>query len=175
MALLTWCSLHGLPRLRPVPHPFGRSHLHPKLVSDPMIKICLPCEFGVPSTVNVNIVFSTSCHLQMIAYALVVSEIVALPRNADTIVVRLKIQVAHSAHNCVVCVCDREREREEGMRRGEEEGGDLLLTWPQIAVTSQMGDNLFTNIIREFPYKIIICPWGGRRWVNEHALNSLQC
>ena len=76
-----------------------------------MIKICLPCEFGVPSTVNVNIVFSTSCHLQMIAYALVVSEIVALPRNADTIMVRLKIQVAYSAHNCVVCVCVIEKER----------------------------------------------------------------
>ena len=106
MALLTWCSLHGLLRLRPVPHPFGRSHLHPKLVSDPMIQICLPCEFGVPPTVNVNIVFSTGCHLQVIAYALVVSEIVALPRNADTIVVRLEIQLAYSAHDCVcVCVC----------------------------------------------------------------------
>ena len=79
MALLTWCSLHGLLGFRPVSHTLCRPHLHPKLVSDSMFQICLPCEFGVPPTVNVNIVFSTGGHLQVVANALVVSKIVALP------------------------------------------------------------------------------------------------
>ena len=128
MVLLTWCSLHGLLGFRPVSHALCCPHLHPKLVSDSIFQICLPCEFGIPPTINVYKVFPTGGHLQVVANALVVSKIVALPRDADAIVVRLEIQLAYSAHDCV-CVCvervgkRRRRRGEEGGRGGGEGGG----------------------------------------------------